>query len=270
MMPLKYIKPADLPLWLIPNSAMSDKQFRRVGLIWAIVFLSLWALGAAPFIPTPVEVIRAFPNLWLNEGLGAQIWVSFSLNLEAGTVMFVLSCLVAYATALPLFRPFAALVSAGRFNGFVGLPLIFMALFHDAHVVKVALLVFGMGVFTVLSMVEMIKVIPKEAYDHSRTLRMSEWRVVWEVVILGQMDQVIDIMRVNVAMGWMMLPMVEGMYKFEGGVGALLENEAKHLQLDSVFCIVFVVLMIGILQDWTIGQFKKIVCPYAELGMERV
>lgn len=261
---------SDLPSWLVPNSAMTVRQFNLIALAWGAVLLLLWVLGAAPFIPTPSDVFRALPNLWFNEGLGAQIWESFSLNLQAVGVMFALSCFVAYATTLPLFRPFAAIVSAGRFNGFVGLPLIFMAMFHDAHVVKVALLVFGMGVFTVLSMVKMIEAIPKEAYDHSRTLRMNEWRVVWEVVILGQLDQVIDIMRVNVAMGWMMLPMVEGMYKFEGGVGALLENEAKHLNLDSVFCVVLIVLMIGILQDWAIGQFKQIVCPYAELGMERV
>jgi hypothetical protein len=29
--------------------------------------------------------------------------------------------------------------------------------------------------------------------------------------------------RINIAMGWMMLPMIEGRYKFEGGVGALME-----------------------------------------------
>lgn len=120
-----------------------------------------------------------------------------------------------------------------------------------------------------LSFVRMVEAIPQELFDHSRTLRMSEWRVVWEVVVLGQFDQVLDIIRVQSAMLWMMLPMVEGYFRFEGGVGTLMLTEAKHLNLDSVFAIMFVVLVIGFVQDWILGQFRGIVCPYAELGKER-
>lgn len=86
---------------------------------------------------------------------------------------------------------------------------------------------------------------------------------------MGHFDEVIDIFRINAAMMWMMFPMVEGMFKYEGGVGALMENEAKHLNLDSVFAITFVVLLAGMAQDWTIARFKTIVCPYAEIGVGR-
>lgn len=258
------------PLCLQPNATVPKGFYQSAGALWIAGFLLLWIIGTVPFIPSPFDVLGALPNLWFNEGLGDQLMVSFTLNLQAAAIMFVLSCLIAYSTVLPAFRPLATLVSSGRFNGFVGLPLIFMAIFHNPHIVKIALLVTGMGVFTVLSMVKMIEAIPKEAFDHSRTLRMSEWRVAWEVVVLGQFDQVIDIMRINIAMGWMMLPMVEGRFKFEGGVGALMENESKHLDLDAVFAVVIVILVVGLCQDWAIGKFKSILCPYAEIGMERV
>jgi NitT/TauT family transport system permease protein len=161
------------------------------------------------------------------------------------------------------------LVSSGRFNGMVGLPLVFTALLHEPHKVMVALLVYGTGVFTVLSLVKMIDSIPKELFDHSRTLRMSEWRVVWEVVILGRVDEVIDLIRVNVAMLWMMLPMVESRFKFQGGIGALMEVDAKQFDYSSVFCALFVILFVGLCQDYVIGVFKRIMCPYAFIGMER-
>jgi NitT/TauT family transport system permease protein len=179
----------------------------------------------------------------------------------------IVLCYLAFTLVRAL--PFAVLVSSGRFNGMVGLPLVFLSLLHNPHWVKVALLMFGAGVFTVLSLTRMIESIPKELFDHSRTLRMGEWRVFWEVVVLGQFDQVLDIFRVNAAMIWVLLPMVEGYFRYEGGIGVLMLTESKHLNLDSVFAVMFVVMAVGFLQDWVLGQVRAMICPYADLGVER-
>lgn len=263
------ISTSDLRACVRPNHTISPGAFTVVSVGWVTLLLIVWSIGGSVLLPSPIETIRAFPQLWFRDGLGIALMDSFWLNLQAAVLMSVLSLMVAYATVVPLGRVNALLVSAGRFNGFVGLPLVFLALLHNPHWVKIALLVFGAGVFTVLSVAKLVDSIPKEQFDHSRTLRMSEWRVVWEVVILGQFDQVIDILRVNVAMMWMMLPMVEGLFRFEGGVGALMLDESKHMNLDAVFCALFVILGIGLLQDWAIGYMKGLICPYAELGLER-
>jgi NitT/TauT family transport system permease protein len=177
--------------------------------------------------------------------------------------------LIAYATVLPVFRPFAKIVSAGRYNGMVGLPLVFFSLLHNPHYVKVALLMFGTGVFTVLSMTRMIENIPQEAYDHSRTLGMGEWRVAWEVVVLGTLDQVLDIICVQAAFLWMFLPVVEGQFRFEGGVGTLMLTEVKHLDLAPAFCVMFIILGVGFVQDLAIRGLRSLVCPYADLGVAK-
>jgi NitT/TauT family transport system permease protein len=245
-----------------------------IGFGWLMAFVFIWSMGAASYIPTPTQVLQAFPRVWNERGLGVNLFDSMQLNVEAVSIMFVLSYLIAISTMFPgkwgkLFRPLAVLVSSGRFNGFVGLPLIFASIFHNPHKVKIALLVFGMGVFTVLSLTKMFQNIGKDLFDHSRTLRMGEWRVIWEVLVLGTFDQVIDIVRINIAMGWMMLPMVEGRFKFEGGVGAMMEVDAKQFDYPAVFAVIIVILAVGLLQDFIIGMFKKIVCPYANLGLER-
>ena len=254
---------------LTPNRPLHNSAFTILTVAWICMALILWSSAGARYLPTPLDVIRAFPGLWNDDGLGVQIWTSFELNLEAVLLTSVVSMIIAYLTVVPVFRPAGMLVSSGRFNGLVGLPLIFLSLIHNPHWVKVALLMFGMGVFTVLSLVRMVESIPQELFDHSRTLRMSEWRCVWEVVILGRFDEVLDIIRVNAAMSWMMTPMVEGYFRFEGGVGTLMLTEAKHLNLDSVFCVMFVVLMIGVAQDQALRLIRATVCPYADLGLER-
>ena len=42
-----------------------------------------------------------------------------------------------------------------------------------------------MTVFYVTSMAAVVLEIPRERFDHARTLRMGEWHVVWELVVLG-------------------------------------------------------------------------------------
>jgi NitT/TauT family transport system permease protein len=67
----------------------------------------------------------------------------------------------------------------------------------------------------------------------------------------------------------MMLTLVEGISRAEGGIGAMLLNQNKHLHLDAVFAIQILILLVGIGMDYLIGIIKNIVCPYASLSLER-
>jgi NitT/TauT family transport system permease protein len=136
------------------------------------------------------------------------------------------------------------------------------------HELKLSLLTFSVTVFFVTSMEDVLKTIPKEIYDLARVLHMSRWRVVWEVVILGQFDKVFDVIRQNAAMSFMMLTMVEGIVRSEGGIGTVLLDQNHHFRLSAVFAIQITILVCGILQDITIGGIKKFFCPYAFLTVE--
>src|ERR1044071_6623441 len=107
-----------------------------IGILWMSLFVWIWAVGAAAYIPSPFKVLQAFPRVFLENGLGVQLYNSLELNFQAVSIMFVVSYLIAISTTFPgtwgkLFRPLAVLVSSGRFNGFVGLPLIFASIFHN-------------------------------------------------------------------------------------------------------------------------------------------
>ncbi len=104
-------------------------------------------------------------------------------------ITILVSLALSYLTVLPFFRPIAFLFTKGRFLTLVGLSFLFTILTHSGHELKVVLLVFGMSVFFVTSMMSVIQSITRNEFNHARTLRMSEWRVVWEVVILGKIDQ---------------------------------------------------------------------------------
>lgn len=258
-----------MPAVLSPNRAISRQAFAILAAGELAALLLLWAAIRPGVIPGPTEVAAAFGHLWLEEGLGRELWTSFLLNLEALAWTAAISLALAYLTVLPAARPIVAAVSKGRFLGFVGLTFVFTLAFPGGRPLKIAMLVFGMTVFFVTSMADVVAAIPKERFDLARTLRMGEWRTTWEVVVLGTADQATEILRQNAAMGWMMLTMVEGIVRSEGGIGVLLLNQNKHLLLAGVFAIQFAILAVGLAQDYAIGLLKRLLFPYARFGLEQ-
>jgi NitT/TauT family transport system permease protein len=251
-----------------PNGAVSGNSLRLIIIVQICAAIAIWALSPFAALPNPLEVARAFGKLWLNEGLSRELLTSFVLNLEALAITLVISLGFAYLTVLPFFRPIVAAISKGRFLGLIGLTFAFTLMIGGGHKLKLALLVFGMTVFFVTSMAAVIAEIPREQFDYARTLRMTEWQVVWEVVILGTIDDAIEVLRQNAAIGWMMLTMVEGISRSEGGIGAMLLSQNKHFHLAEVFAIQLLILLVGVVQDYAIGFIKRLLCPYALLTVQ--
>jgi NitT/TauT family transport system permease protein len=252
-----------------PNRVISKSVFRLIVVFQIAVLLIVWATSSYVFLPKPMDVWRAFLDLWAHEGLGQELIVSFLLNVQAMAWATVISLGLAYLTVVPFFQPIVQAVSKGRFLGMVGLTFFFTIIFSSGHRLKVSLLVFGVAVFFVTTMIDVVAQIPKEKFDLARTLRMGEWRVVWEVIILGRADAAFDAMRQNAAMGWMMLTMVEGISRSEGGIGALLLNQNKHFRLEAVFAIQIAILLLGLFQDYALGVAKRFLFPYADLQLEK-
>jgi NitT/TauT family transport system permease protein len=252
-----------------PNRAVSAGAMRIIVSVEIVIALILWVRSPFKVLPRPLEVLHALQSLWMTQGLGQELATSFKLNLEALAWSALISLVLAYLTVLPVFRPIVAAISKGRFLSIVGFTFVFTLIFGGGHPLKVSLLVFAVTVFYVTGMAAVIAAIPKEDFDHARTLRMSEWRVVWEVVVLGTADKAFEVLRQNAAMGWMMLTMVEGIVRSEGGVGSMLLSESKHFLLPEVFAIQIVILVVGMIQDYVIGIARRMACPYADIVLER-
>jgi NitT/TauT family transport system permease protein len=253
----------------LPNRAVSTSTMGLLILVEAAIALTIWLFSPFKVLPRPMETLNALRDLWMTQGLGPELFVSLKLNLYALSITALLSLVLSYLTVVPLFRPIVAAISKGRFLSLTGFTLIFTLMVGGGFPLKVSLLVFGVAVFYITSMASVIAAIPKEAFDHARTLRMKEWQVVWEVVILGTADKAFEVLRQNAAIGWMMLTMVEGIVRGEGGIGAMLLNSNKHFILAEVFAIQLVILLTGLVQDYVIGAARRFFCPYADLVLER-
>ena len=253
----------------IPNGVTSNRV--ALGLIISQIILGLIMCIVCPFalLPKPMDILYAWVNLFNNMGLANQLCSSMVVNIEAILLSTIISLVLAYSTVILFMRPIVGIISKFRFSSLTGFVFYFTVLFGIGHGLKVSLLTFGMTVFLVTSLYRIVEEIPKEEFDHARTLGMSEWQVVLEVVILGRLDFVCEALRQNAAIGWMMLTMVEGLSRSEGGIGTLLLNENKQFQLAPIFALQFTVLIIGIFQDKLLLFTKNKCFPYSQLAQER-
>jgi NitT/TauT family transport system permease protein len=252
----------------IPNRAVSPRALGLLALAQLGLALLLWS-RAPEAVPGPGEVLGALRGLWLDQGLGPALWTSLVTSLEALAIATVVSLGLAYATVLPVARPLAAAVTKGRFLGLAGLTFVFMVTLGGGPRLRLGLLVFGLTVFLTTAMVAEVASIPKARFDHARTLRRGEWRVVGEVVVLGTADRALELVRQNAAVGWTLLTTVEGLTRAEGGVGTMLLDQNKHLHLAEVFALQLAILLVGLGQDAALGALRRWWCPYAELTLER-
>ena len=253
----------------LPNRVISQPTFLIIAVFWVVGFLIIWSLNPIKAIPRPKEVLGEFSDLWNNMGLAQELMKSLELNIKALMISGVICLALSYLTVIPFFRPVILAFSKGRFLSLVGASFIFTLIYEGGEKLKLLLLVIGMSVFLLTSMATVVAEIPKADFDHARTLRMPEWKVVWEVVVLGTFDQALEVMRQNAAIGWMMLTMVEGIVRSGGGLGVMLLNENKHMKMEAVFAIQIIILIIGLGQDYFIGLIRRIACPYAALTLER-
>ncbi len=249
---------------ITPNSILSQTALGWLFGIEALAVLLLWSSTNLYYFPTPYEIFKALGVLFSQFNLAGELMTSLALSLESILIATAIGLIITYLIKIPILKFIPVVSSKFRFLTLVGLTFVFQRMMPDAHGTKVLLLVFSMSVFFITSMVSAIQAIPVEEFNLARTLRMNEWQVMWEVVILGKFDMAFEIVRQNFAITWAMLTMVEVISQADGGVGVLLWRQNKFLNFDMVFAIQLSVLVLGVLQDWLLGAIKVWFMPYSK------
>lgn len=253
----------------LPNRAVDAVVSLALVAFWAATALLIWLLSPWESLPGPAEVFTALSDLWWEQGMGPELFTTLKLILHALLVTVLLSMALSYLTVIAAFRPLIAAVSKLRFLGITGLVVPFTLLTGGGYDLKLVLLTFGMSTFFVTAMASEVIAIPRERFDHMRVLGASEGRILWEVVILGTLDKALDVLRQNLAIGWAMITMVEGISRAEGGLGAMILNQNKHFHLAEVYAILIAILVVGLLLDYGMGVLTRILCPYSALDQVR-
>ena len=138
-------------------------------------------------------------------------------------------------------------------------------LINDARSIQIWILVIFMTTFLTTSLLAMLKDIPEEDFDHARSLGYGRWQILLEVIIKGRFDYVIETIRQNLAIVWMMLVTVESILAAAGGLGFLIKNSDKLADHGRIVALQIVILLVGLLLDFTLTFLRKSLFRYSKI-----
>lgn len=236
-------------------------------MFWLILILSVWAsmgFGDTHVFPTIPQVWKGFIDLY-NEGLTIHIGSSLWLCSQAVFISIIISLSFTYLSATPIIKPIAIFISKFRYLPLTGISFYITMLINDARMIQIWILVIFMTTFLTTSLLAMMKDIPEEDFDHARSLGYNRWQILLEVIIKGRFDYVIEVIRQNLAIVWMMLVTVESIMVAAGGLGFLIKNSDKFMDHGRIISLQIVILLVGLSLDFILTFLRKSLFRYSKI-----
>ncbi|MFI5204068.1 MAG: ABC transporter permease [Flavobacteriales bacterium] len=253
-----------------PLAAISNRTFLILVVINCLIALVLWqTFAAGGLIPTPVKIGESLSKIITSNALADNLIISLTLTLKGMSYSILIALLICYLSLIPMFNPLAKFIIKCRYLTLTGLIFLFTLLTNNGHELKISLLIFGIVPFFVTSFLSIIDAINEQEYELCKTLRMNSWQTLYEVVIVGRLDQVLEVMRQNFAIAWMMITMVEGLSMSEGGLGTMLIKSNKYIDLGSVFSILIIIFTLGVGFDFLLKRARFWIFPYTKLQVRK-
>ncbi len=215
-------------------------------------------------LPSPLEVLQAFPKLHFEQGLVRSALTSFARV----SVGFMLAAIVAvplgvYMATFPpvsaFFRPLALVGSYVPIVVFVPLTL---AWFGLSETQKIGFLFIGCFVALLPLVIKAIASVPAAYLDVAVTKGASQWQLVRYVLFPVAQADIWDHLRGVYGVGWGWIILAE-VVNAERGLGYLIDVSNRRGHTDAIFAVIIVIVLIAIACDqlWRLGG--RLLFPYA-------
>lgn len=255
----------NIKTWFKPFEEVTKNQRWLITATWIVLVLGYWifsSAGSKHLFPTPSQVWDGFQSLY-REGLVVHIFSSLGLCLQAAVLSIIISLIIVYLSPLPAIKPVASALSKVRYLPLTGITFYLAIMVNDARSMQIGVLFIFMSLYFITSLIAVLKDIPQDEIDHARSLKCSRWEVLWEVVIKGRMDYVLEVLRQNLAIIWMMLVTVESILVAAGGLGVLIKNSDKFMNHGRIVALQIVILFVGLGLDYILTITRKSVFKYS-------
>ena len=254
----------------VPLTSINNKTFSVLVILNCLLALILWQVFASGgLIPTPSRIGESIFRILGSSNFFDNLFISLTLTSKGMGYSILIALLICYLSLIPFFSPLSKFIIKCRYLTLTGLIFLFTLLTSNGHNLKMSLLIFGIVPFFVTSFLSIIDAINEQEYELCKTLRMNNWQALLEVVIIGRLDQVFEVMRQNFAIAWMMITMVEGLNMSEGGLGTMLIKSNKYIDLGTVFAILFIIFSIGVCFDYLLKKLRSWFFPYTKLQLRK-
>ena len=189
-----------------PFGKVSRGTLIFVNIAWVVVLLVLFQILHSPIVPAPSKIFSSFFDLMQSAEFWENFLTSLFVTIKAMGYSIVITMVLVYLSTIPFFKLFAQFASKCRYLTLTGLVVLFTFFTSDLGQLKISLLLFGIVPYFVTSFLAVIESIPQQQIDKAVVNRKTPWGVLYEIVIVGRLDQLFEVMRQNFAISWMMIP----------------------------------------------------------------
>jgi NitT/TauT family transport system permease protein len=243
---------------------ITNHRARLLALVGIATFAGLWCLlsyaDIVPnvILPTPTEVLKAFPTLHSEEALVRSVgWSLYRVSmgfLLSAAVAIPLGLLMGTFPAVKAF--FSPLVDPLRFLPISALVPLFLVWFGIEETMKIMLLFVGTFVYLLPLVVEAVENVEDVYLQTATTLGASRWQLVRHVLVPGSLPAIGEALRVMNGIGWTYVILAE-IVNARLGLGHIITVAGKRSHVDQIFAGVLVILFIGVVTDWMIRMANK-------------
>jgi NitT/TauT family transport system permease protein len=225
-------------------------------LAWCV--LSYGGVVPSVILPSPSEVLRAFPVLHFEEALVRSALRSF----YRVTMGFALAAAVAIPLGIvmgtfPAVKHFfTPLVDPLRFLPISALVPLFIVWFGIDEMQKIVFLFVGIFVYMLPLVVEAVEGVEEVYLQTATTLGATSGQLVRHVLIPGSLPAIGEALRVMNGIGWTYVILAE-VVNARYGLGYLITVAGKRSHVDQIFALVLVILFIGVVTDWMIRVVNR-------------
>ncbi|SEL70144.1 NitT/TauT family transport system permease protein [Aquimarina amphilecti] len=220
-----------------------------------------------PLLPSPIKVIKAFPDLNKNDDVIGNTFYSIKLNFLGYLVAILVSIPIGFLLGLiPLFRGlFSQIINSYRFIPLTAVTGIFIMWLGLGSDMKVSFLAFGIIVYLIPVVIQRIDEVQNVYLNTVFTLGATSWQTIRTVYVPYVFSKIIDDIRVLTAISWTYITIVEMLNK-GGGIGELIWTAKRQSRIDKAFAILIIIVVIGILQDRLFVMIDRILFPFKHIN----
>jgi NitT/TauT family transport system permease protein len=127
---------------------------------------------------------------------------------------------------------------------------------------KITLIVVGTVFFNILMVFDVVRNVPRELVAAASTLGASRVRTTLRVILPHSVPGMVDVARINLAAGWLMLVVAE-LLAADEGLAVRVVRATRFRAYDDMFAILLVFGVIGMLSDFALRGLRWLVASWA-------
>ncbi|HUR44481.1 MAG TPA: ABC transporter permease subunit [Candidatus Saccharimonadales bacterium] len=214
-------------------------------------------------LPSPAEVLRAFPPLHFEQGLVRSALTSF-IRVTTGFSLAAIMALplgIYMATFPPIAAFFRPLALIGAYVPIVVFIPLTLAWFGLNETQKIGFLFIGCFVALLPMVIKSISKVPAAYLDVAVTKGATQWQLVRQVLFPVAQADIWDNLRAVYGVGWGWIILAE-VVNAERGLGYLISISERRGHTASIFAVILVIVLIAVGCDqlWRFGA--RILFPY--------